>query len=196
MGGYGSGRWDWHNAKQTVEDGLKLPISEFKKGLIYIADANSDMEWRGNMTWSRMGHQFSAIGFRIIKVSYTVGSERGGIGPQVHLSYTTTFRDGTKTDSDYPVQTIWTRPNFGGKRWWWICPVGKNNRSCKRRVSKLYLPPGATYFGCRMCYDLTYTSCKESHKYDSLFAGLAASMSDRYPGMTGRDVEKLLNRRS
>ena len=24
-------------------------------------------------------------------------------------------------------------------------------------------------FGCRECYDLTYRSCQESHKYDNVF---------------------------
>jgi hypothetical protein len=35
---------------------------------------------------------------------------------------------------------------------------------CYRRVGKLYLPPGGRYFGCRHCYDLTYTSCQEHDK--------------------------------
>ena len=73
--------------------------------------------------------------------------------------------------------------------------MGKHNPSCKMRVSKLYLPPGATYFGCRTCYHLTYTSCQECHKYDSMFAGLAASMWDWYPGLTGKDVRALLKSR-
>jgi hypothetical protein len=28
-------------------------------------------------------------------------------------------------------------------------------------VGKLYLPPGARYFGCRRCHELTYRSCQE-----------------------------------
>jgi hypothetical protein len=40
-------------------------------------------------------------------------------------------------------------------------------------VGKLYLPPGGRYFGCRHCYNLTYTSCQESRKYDSAFRFLA-----------------------
>jgi hypothetical protein len=47
-----------------------------------------------------------------------------------------------------------------------------------RRVGKLYLPPGARYFGCRLCYDLTYTSCQESHKYDRLHGLMAAEMGE------------------
>ena len=28
-------------------------------------------------------------------------------------------------------------------------------------MGKLYLPPGARYFGCRRCHELTYRSCQE-----------------------------------
>lgn len=37
-----------------------------------------------------------------------------------------------------------------------------NGVVCHRRVRKLFLPPGAKYFGCRACYDLTYESA-QSH---------------------------------
>ena len=66
-----------------------------------------------------------------------------------------------------------TTPNYGGKRWWFICSLAKDGRLCNRRVATLHIPPGGIYFGCRSCYDLTYTSCQESHKFDSLFAHIA-----------------------
>jgi len=37
----------------------------------------------------------------------------------------------------------------------------------------LYLPNGALYFGCRQCYNLTYESSNESHRYDHLFRHIA-----------------------
>jgi hypothetical protein len=43
-------------------------------------------------------------------------------------------------------------------------------------VGKLYLPPGAGYYGCRHCHELTYTSCQESHQYDSLYRFMAGNM--------------------
>ena len=39
-------------------------------------------------------------------------------------------------------------------------------------VGKLYLPPGELCFGCRHCYDLTYESCRESHRLRGLFRRL------------------------
>jgi hypothetical protein len=48
--------------------------------------------------------------------------------------------------------------------WWWFrCPLVVAGVPCRGRCRKLYLPPGARYFGCRRCHQLTYTSCRESH---------------------------------
>ena len=41
---------------------------------------------------------------------------------------------------------------------------------CSRRAAKLHLPPGARYFACRRCYDLTYTSCQDSHRFDAVYS--------------------------
>jgi hypothetical protein len=65
---------------------------------------------------------------------------------------------------DYRVWLAATRPRFGGRRWWFLCPLSRDGRQCGRRVGKLSLPPGGRYFGCRHCYDLTYTSAQEHDK--------------------------------
>jgi hypothetical protein len=77
---------------------------------------------------------------------------------------------------DYIIPLTSTRPNFGGRRWWFVCPLVIRGRDCGRRVGKLYLPLGARYFGCRTCYNLTYRSCKDSHKYDALYRRLGADV--------------------
>jgi hypothetical protein len=61
-----------------------------------------------------------------------------------------------------------TYPHLGGQRWWFNCP------SCDRRCSKLYLPPRDRIFLCRICHDLTYRSCQQSHSADIAFALIAA----------------------
>jgi hypothetical protein len=40
--------------------------------------------------------------------------------------------------------------------------LSRNGVYCGRRVAKLYEAPGAVYFGCRHCYDLSYESRNES----------------------------------
>jgi hypothetical protein len=67
-------------------------------------------------------------------------------------------------------------PHYGGTRWYFLCPLVVNGKACLRRVSKLFLPPGGLYFGCRTCYGLAYTSSQESHKFDGMYKHLAAEM--------------------
>lgn len=53
-----------------------------------------------------------------------------------------------------PLRIIITHtiPNYGGKRYWFICP------GCKRRVGVLYKPEHGDIFKCRDCYNLIYQS--------------------------------------
>ena len=61
------------------------------------------------------------------------------------------------------------RCRFGGIRYWFLCPAVTDGIYCGGRVTNLFLPSGTEVFGCRRCYDLTYRSCQESHKYDKVF---------------------------
>ena len=62
---------------------------------------------------------------------------------------------------DYTVDLVSTRANYGGLRWWFICPGVVAERCCGCRVRKLYLAPGQKSFACRRCSDLCYTSQRE-----------------------------------
>jgi len=99
----------------------------------------------------------------------TDGEVTGKIGYSIKM----TTRGSGILDLDYVVtdrytgetrkckQSIWldsTECNYGGLRYWMLCPLIKNGVKCYKRVSKLYLPLGGFYFGCRDCYDLTYES--------------------------------------
>jgi hypothetical protein len=66
---------------------------------------------------------------------------------------------GEKAFYDYKINLTATYCHWGGKRWWFECPL----EGCGRRVAKLYLPSGRKYFGCRSCHRLTYQTCRESH---------------------------------
>jgi hypothetical protein len=184
MGGTGSGRWGLHYKKDAVEDGLKLTVSNLKQKLDFALEGGDESFAWGQVQWSRGADVTDSI-------SYKVENRHGTL--LVHLSYTTTRGwEKTKTDNDYAVAVTYSVPPFGGRRWWWMCPLVKNGRACKRRVSKLYLPPGSNFFGCRHCHELTYRSCQESHQYDAMYASLALSMRDKYPLMDGARVKQLL----
>ncbi len=60
--------------------------------------------------------------------------------------------------------TTTTPPNFGGLRYWFICPLVSNGQPCQRRIGRLYLPRDGRYFGCRKCYNLTYRSQRTHNK--------------------------------
>lgn len=161
MGGYGSGRSRSYSAKTTVEDCLTLSIDRLVRiGAIRNQPWNGVLEWTRNST----GEKTAVVGYRCTN---------NGVGWVLTLEYTVTHRDGEKHEVTLPVDLQTTRGHAGGLRQWFTCPLVKNGRSCRRRVGRLYLPPGGIYFGCRHCYDLTYTSCNESHKYDSLYRLLA-----------------------
>ena len=122
----------------------------------------------------------AAVGFRV---------EWGSTGGLVlNLTYTKTPHGGDAVDVDQSIRLTNTQPNFGGLRRWFVCPLVVSGRACRRRIGKLYLPPGQKYFGCRRCYDLTYQSCRDSHRFDSLYADLGARL-----GVPGKAIEKILS---
>lgn len=152
MGGLGSGNWyRWQGRKTTVEESLGISISDFRDKLCPgIA---------GSFTWTSRGGNKSSIGYRV----------SGDIdNPVINLTYR--WRD--SEDIHFPVHLTTTPVHFGGLRFWFLCPLVANGNPCRRRVGKLYSPPGARYFGCRHCYDLTYRSSQEAHQSERIFARL------------------------
>lgn len=140
------GRWSYSD-RWTVEE-CKSITTKFLNDHGYF---DGGIRW-GGMSWSRGGETTGSIGF---VVSTVEGDE------YIRFQYTQTDRHtGEKTDLDYKARLTWTPCYFGGRRWWFICPLVVNGRACNRRVGVLYLG-GGKYFGCRHCYNLTYRSQKE-----------------------------------
>lgn len=66
---------------------------------------------------------------------------------------------------DQRVYLTSTPCNYGGVRYWFVCP-------CQKRVRIIYLSPEPKldYFGCRHCLNLTYYSRNESkHPFCRMF---------------------------
>lgn len=175
MGGYGSGQ-RFGYTKRLVENSLTLPVSFFKAHLKRI-DNNDNGIYMGSCQWS-IGEKPTA------NIGYQINKENGVMS--LKLIYQTggsTTKE--KTKHSYSVEIQETYPNFGGKRYWFTCPLIVKGIPCNRRVTKLYFPPGSHYFGCRECHDLTYLSCNESHKWDKMFIDMGFDPS----------IEKLLRKR-
>ena len=148
------GRWS-HSDRQTVEECKEITVKFLNEHHFFAGGVRS-----GGMKWTRNGEQTGSINF---VVSTAEGDEF------IRFQYTLTDRhSGEKTELDYKARLDSTPCHFGGRRWWFICPLVVSGRACNRLVGALYLGDG-NYFGCRHCYDLTYESSKESHKFDSMF---------------------------
>ena len=147
LGGYGSG---WQGSKKaTVEGSLVLTASALVRKKALVPGAQTAGSWG----WTYEGED----------------------GPHATVLYEADLRD---TDNawlrlhyradgeavDYKVRLVTTKPNYGGHRWWFICPIVRHDGGPPRRVAKLYLPSGSKYFGSREAYALTYASCQESGK--------------------------------
>jgi hypothetical protein len=155
MGGFGSGRKNWGDAKPTTGDLLKLKISAFvKKGLI-----GKDLMRSGGWHWT-----------------YTrTGEAAGNIGYEVNTLYGESYirlhyvHGEQKEQLDYKVRLVTTTPHYGGVRWWFECPSVK----CRRKVSSLY---GGKYFLCRHCQHLSYRSQNLSD--EDRFCGRAFALAE------------------
>jgi hypothetical protein len=148
MGGYGSGRWRWHSKKDIVEDCRILDVNRWTREGILRVGVQKFGGWR----WCHhvTGEESSSIGYELNTTEMAFS--------WVRLYYTFTR---TQEQVDYTVMLQTTPLYSGGIRWWFTCPLKADGRSCLRRISKLYLPPGGRYFGCRHCYNLTYQSAQE-----------------------------------
>jgi len=108
-------------------------------------------------------------------------------------------RNSDASDVRYQVQLVQTRPNYGGIRWWFLCPRSG------RRVAKLYLPRGGAYFWSRRAYRLGYPCQRGSPLDRAHLAGqkIGTKLSwDFWPdgpppkpsGMRWRTYERLIAR--
>lgn len=178
MGGSGSGRWGWHDKKTTVEECLILSAGKLARDGIIAQSPGTGWLWWAN---SATGALTASAGYsREIDIDLVV----------LRLRYTVTRRGGEPADIEEQIWLQTTPSAVGGRRWWFTCPLVVDGRPCRRRVGKLYLPSEVRYFGCRQCYDLTYTRCQESHRYDRLFRNLANET-----GVDARLVKQMFARR-
>ena len=139
----------YFNTKTTVEQATQLNIFKLKEFGLLRGYAATTLTW----THRPSGHKNS--------IGITVDVEEAE--PYVKVNYTTTDRKtDEKTDYDYKISLTTTPCNFGGVRYWLICPLSINGVPCGRRVGTLHIASGGDYFGCRHCYDLSYASRNES----------------------------------
>ena len=139
----------YFDKKDTVEDCRSVSIPFLKKHDYFCGYRSGWIFWT-----NCYGEETSSIGI----IVSTLDSDN-----YIQFQYTITKRStGEKIECDYKVQLATTPCHFGGVRYWFICPLSKNGVYCGRRVGKLYRTPGATHYGCRHCYNLSYESRNET----------------------------------
>jgi hypothetical protein len=148
MGNSASGRWHDYQKACTVEQCLALDANR----LTSLGLLGASVSLSGQITWG--------VGEAAKKIDCEVCT-RDEAAPWLRLRYAATA---TGAREDYRLRLTTTSPWFGGRRWWFVCPLVAHGEPCNRRVGKLYLPPGARSFGCRRCHRLTYASCQEHDK--------------------------------
>ena len=136
MGGMGSGRYWYYDAKDTTGDYRSIDVRRWHRD--GFLTPNQAFRWQ----WSRDGDVFASI---------LVRTEPG----HIILSYRHRSGGEEWKEEKYPVCLDWTDCNFGGDRPWFLCPA----RGCSRRVAILY---GGGIFACRHCHQLAYPSQRET----------------------------------
>lgn len=151
MGGYGSGQYYRGHIKGKVEDVRSIDANNFsrwryfKQGLRY-----------GNLRWLRAERETGSCWFHV-KID--------DMDDSIIFSYK--YND--KAHRDVKVNLSWYSPGFGGRRYFFVCPL------CGRRMRTLHFRFGE--IACRLCHDLTYRSCNENHYFDWLCKRMAIGLS-------------------
>jgi hypothetical protein len=146
MGGSGSGNWYRYNKKSTTSRFHRWDIQKLVKSeVIKIGQCRT-----GSWQWYVEGDN----GVKDVRATIGyIASITDGSFPYIQVQYQ---NQNSKDSFDYKINLTTTNPQYGGKRWWFICPL----RGCSRRVGVLYLT--GTYFGCRRCLKLAYESQNEA----------------------------------
>jgi hypothetical protein len=128
----------YYHRKATAEESCDITIFQLKKWGMLAGSTNRVVEWFSRNTGKKTA--------RVVVVTEMEDE------PLVMLLYSLTDRYGNETKYDQIVQLTTTPCNFGGERYWFLCPL------CYSRVGALYLPRNDVRFACRHCNDITYQS--------------------------------------
>ena len=163
MGSASSGR---HGGKPLVEDCLRLDLAQ----LMRLEPVRDGIAGDGWLEWRLAGQRLGRICFRI--------DLRQPSDARLVLE----FRAG---QGEVPkirqiIRLAFTVPNYGGRRWWLICP------DTGQRVRCLYLPPGGARFTGRKALGLAYRVERLGH-FDRPFEKLFRLQ--RKLGVAGWGVE-------
>ena len=136
------GKWPRSSKRLTVSECLPLDVYYCQRNGILEPGLASIVRWTAN------GREVAAINVAC--------RESDACSDEDHIiALDVSFRFNKKENVTTEIRLQRTEQFFGGWRWWFTCPA------CNRRCQKVYLL--GPVIGCRICHDLTYTSCQTSH---------------------------------
>lgn len=135
MGNSLSGRRD---GKPLVEDCLTLDLAR----LMRLGPICDGMAGHGVLDWSIDGQSIGTVHFRL--------DLRDAAAARLVLAFGIADGAGKPRSLSQAIRLAFTVPNFGGRRWWLICPV------TGQRVRCLHLPVGGDRFASRQALGLGY----------------------------------------
>ena len=115
--------------------GQSNPLSVFflkKHGYL-----DKDLSWKaGTVSWSYgMSENKSSIEIISKKDNWNTPYERATL----NLKYTHTDHwNGEKSNMNFEIELTTTPCRYGGKRYWFVCPLNKNGQYCGKRVGVIY----------------------------------------------------------
>ena len=151
MGGWGSGRT---GGRPTAELSLRIDIA----WMIRTRRAVPGSLRSGILSWSY------GDGETIASISYKADMT-DSFNSELVLSYTRGSSE-DKESVEQIVRLVFTKPHYGGKRWWMVCPYRG------MRVGKLYKPSGGDRFASRKAWRLGYQSqrvARRDRPFEKLF---------------------------
>ena len=157
-------------SKATAEQSNALSIFWLKKHGYLHKDYSHQS---GGITWTYgYSENKSSISFNISRENWGTPEEK----TYINLNYTHTNRQTDEKEyMNYKIGLDTTPCNYGGKRYWFICPLTKNGKYCGRRVGVLFCI--GKWFGCRHCGEIAYAKQMEGGKY-------------RWNGISIKDIER------
>ncbi|MEI6352771.1 MAG: hypothetical protein WCO35_02430 [Candidatus Nomurabacteria bacterium] len=129
---------------KTTNEYLKLPIN------LIIKQSKGKKNYSGIASFTFSNNNDQA------RLAYYVNLET--LKLRLMYSYNNDYEE--KINLDYIINLTKTNCNYGGYRYWYICPLIINEKPCERRVGIIY---AGKYFGCRHCYKLKYESQSNSN---------------------------------
>lgn len=187
MGGRGSGHY-YHrsgNGRPTIEGALRIDAWRVFRA---YRKRGAWFTWH----WSQGGAECASVSVRVLPEAQTSPIIHPSQGPgAVVFNYRHTpsgWNGGEPKDVENVVPLLWTSPNYGGRRPWFLCV------SCRRRVGVLILGGGAVL--CRRCRGLAYEVQREKRsdrlmrRRDKLLARLGPD-GERPKGMHWRTYERI-----